>query len=146
MPDLTAAQARWPDEATARTYLEALRWQGKPVCPYCASPQISRHHEAQRRGRWQCQSCRRSFSVTIGTPLQHSHVELTRWLWLLHLQQSAPPLSSRQLAGLLDVQQRSVLAMQARLRDAAPSPFWRRLQRDLAALTDPPRKAQGSTP
>ena len=40
---------RFPDDATARHYFEAQRWQGCPVCPFCGSMQYYAH-ERPRAG------------------------------------------------------------------------------------------------
>src|SRR4051794_39069723 len=76
---LTALAERIPDEAAAYLFLEELRWDGKPVCPHCAS--INEHYflNPQGAGRktrtgavsqrrvWKCKDCRRQFSVLTGT-------------------------------------------------------------------------------
>ena len=68
-------ERRFPDEASCRDYLIALRWPDGPVCPRCGQ------HEGImiRRALWRCHACRRETSVMAGTVFQDSKVPLTVW-------------------------------------------------------------------
>lgn len=66
---------RFPDEASCRDYLFALRWPGGPVCPACGQ----REGVTIRRGLWRCNACRHEASVTAGTIFQDSKLPLTIW-------------------------------------------------------------------
>src|SRR5579875_878792 len=62
-------------ENDARAYLTELRWPTGVACPRCGVV------GARKDGRrWWCGSCRRRFSVTTGTLLDHSKIPLDTWL------------------------------------------------------------------
>jgi transposase-like protein len=96
-----------------------VRWGESPTCPYCQSDKISRHREALRDDRWQCQGCKRSFSATVGTIFHKSHIDLQRWFLLISLMMSAKKgLSSMQAARDLEMRQPTVWSMMRRVRRA----------------------------
>jgi transposase-like protein len=73
------------NDTTARKALEALRWPDGPQCPHCAAGgpevfQIGGEKHSHRDGLYQCKPCRRSFSVTVGTPLERLRVPLSTWM------------------------------------------------------------------
>src|SRR5690348_5154386 len=71
-----------PGQATE--HLERVRWAGKPICPYCESDSVGPHASPDRRGRrWQCHSCIRAFSATVGTLFHGTHVPLRDWFLVL---------------------------------------------------------------
>jgi transposase-like protein len=51
---------RFPDQSACISYLEELRWQNEPECPYCKSKHSSKRHETHRH---LCNGCNRSYSV-----------------------------------------------------------------------------------
>jgi len=85
---LTQAIRYYSDEQTCIDAVAALRWaDGKPVCPKCHTGEGERKHywlDAQKR--WKCYSCRKQFSVKVGTPFEDSPLSLDVWLialWML---------------------------------------------------------------
>lgn len=77
------------NDTAARAVLEILRWPDGPHCPRCGSrgPEvflIGGEKRSHREGLYQCKSCRRSFSVTVGTPLERLRVPLSTWLRAAH--------------------------------------------------------------
>ena len=44
----------FPDEATAREYLERRRWGGEPVCPYCGCYERITARKGKRVGYFVC--------------------------------------------------------------------------------------------
>jgi len=119
MTSLVEVYRRWPTKEDCIAHLEAVRWGGHPLCPYCGAAAVSRHREALRDDRWQCQRCRRSFAVTVGTIFHRTHVDLQRWFLLISLMLSAKKgLSSMQAARDLDMRQKTVWSMMHRIRAA----------------------------
>jgi len=56
---------------------------GKAVCPKCKATDVT---YMQSRRMWQCNSCRKQFSVKVGTIFEKSPVPLDKWLtamWLI---------------------------------------------------------------
>ena len=85
---LTAAIRYYSDEQTCIDAVAALRWvDGKPVCPKCYTAQGERkHYWLKTQKRWKCYSCRKQFSVKVGTPFEDSPLSLEVWLialWML---------------------------------------------------------------
>lgn len=119
MTGIVEIYRRWPTRGACIQHLERVRWGESPTCPYCKSDKISRHREALRDDRWQCQGCKRSFSVTVGTIFHRSHIDLQRWFLLISLMMSAKKgLSSMQAARDLEMRQPTVWSMMHRIRRA----------------------------
>lgn len=118
MTSIVEVYRRWPDTATCIAHLEAVRWPHGPICPYCQSNKASRHRESGR-DRWQCQTCNRSYSVTVGTIFHRTHVDLQRWFLLIALMLSAKKgLSAMQAARDLEMRRPTVWSMMHRIREA----------------------------
>jgi transposase-like protein len=76
------------DEQTCINAVAYLRWEdGSPVCPKCGAEQGERNHYwLATQKRWKCYSCRKQFSVKVGTIFEDSPIGLDKWLtalWLL---------------------------------------------------------------
>ena len=51
----------------------SLRWPNGPVCPKCGAEQTERkHYWLDTQKRWKCYSCRKQFSVKVGTVFEES--------------------------------------------------------------------------
>ena len=112
------------DEEQARVHLEALRWSNGRVCPHCGecentSPTASKNHRA---GLYYCNSCESTFTVTVGTLFERSHVPLNKWLMAFHLvAASKKGMSSKQLERMLGVSYKTAWFMSHRIREAMTS-------------------------
>ncbi len=104
-------------------HLEAVRWRGRPVCPYCGSEQVCHHASGDRKGqRWQCQACTRAFAVTVGTIFHGTHIPLKSWFLVLALMlNTKKSASSCQIARDLGMRQPTVWSMMHRARAAMMS-------------------------
>jgi transposase-like protein len=109
------------DEQHCIDLIAFLRWpSGTPICPFCGTEENDRKHywlAAQRR--WKCYSCRKQFSVKVGTIFEDSAVSLDKWLvalWMLCNCKNG--VSSHEIARDLKVQQRTAWFMLHRLRAA----------------------------
>lgn len=85
---LTEAIRHYSNEQTCIDAVAALRWvDGKPVCPKCGVVEDGRkHYWLKTQKRWKCYSCRKQFSVKVGTPFEDSPLSLEVWLialWML---------------------------------------------------------------
>lgn len=135
MSSIAEIYRRFPTAEAAIDHLEAARWDGVPICPYCRAVDVSRNRDSSREltaARWKCQKCKRSFSATVGTIFHNSHVDLQRWFFLIALMLSAKNgLSATQVARDLEMRRPTVWSMMRRIRDglAADEKFLR----DLAA-------------
>ncbi len=109
------------DEAAAFAWLEEILWPHGPVCPRCGS--LDRitpvNGKTARMGLKRCGSCKRQFTVTVGTVFESSHVKLTKWLQAAYLMCSSKKgISSHQLHRTLEVTYRTAWFMTHRLREA----------------------------
>ena len=123
--DLTARHFNDPD--TAREYLECVRWPEGPVCPHCGV--LGGHYRLEgrggkkgtkaRAGLLKCGSCRKQFSVTVGTVFERSKIPLHKWLLATALLcASKKGISSHQLHRTLGVTYKTAWFMSHRIREA----------------------------
>jgi len=118
MSSIVHIYRRFPTPESCIAHLEEVRWQGKPLCPYCGSEKCGKHTEADKV-RWQCSWCKKSFSVTVGTIFHNTHVDLQRWFLLIALMFSAKKgLSAMQAARDLEMRRPTVWSMMHRIRGA----------------------------
>ncbi len=96
----------YQNEDAAREYIETLIWPEGPVCPHCECIEGTdekgreRLHYALecgkdidckdekrgvRKGVYKCYSCRKQFTVTVGTIFEDSKVPLHKWLLAIKL-------------------------------------------------------------
>jgi transposase-like protein len=78
---------RFPDEESARAYFEALRWPNGPTCPHCGNADSGRIYKVTanrakkiRPGLYKCAECEETFTVTINTVMEDTHLPLNKWL------------------------------------------------------------------
>ena len=109
------------DEAKARKWLEARIWPDGPVCPHCGSydKPTPLKGKAHRPGVYQCNDCRKQFTVTVGTLFERSKIPLNKWLLATYLlSASKKGMSTRQLSRMLGVSLKSSWFMMHRIREA----------------------------
>lgn len=108
---------KFPDEKSARTYLEQRRWNGHAICPCCGS--VERIQTRKVEGYYRCLSCKSDFTVRTGTIFERSHVALDKWLYTMYLMAtSRKGISSLQLSKEIGVTQKTAWFMLQRLREA----------------------------
>ncbi len=109
------------DEAKAREHLEGLRWADGRFCPHCGeaektSPVTGKSH---RPGLYYCLSCKKTFTVTVGTLFERSKVPLTKWVLAFHLMSASKKgMSAHQLHRMLGVTYKTAWFMAHRIREA----------------------------
>src|SRR6188474_2013752 len=104
------------DVDVATTFIANLRWPDGVVCPNCSGRECP--YVASRR-IWQCKSCRKQFSVKVGSIFEDSPIPLSKWLpamWLLVNCKNG--VSSYEIARDLGVTQKTGWFMMHRLRMA----------------------------
>lgn len=95
-------------------FVSKLRWPNGPVCPRCESTE---HSYLKTRRLWKCKSCKKQYSVKLGTIFEDSPLGLDKWLpavWLAA--NSKNGISSHELARSLAVTQKSAWFMLHRIR------------------------------
>ena len=120
---LVSLAKHFNDEDTAREFLEAKRWPNGPVCPRCDSKETYRltgkveSKRSVRKGVLKCKTCRRQFTVTVGTIFEGSHIPLNKWLLAIHLLCSSKKgMSAHQLHRMLGITYKSAWFMAHRIR------------------------------
>lgn len=114
-------EPRFQNADKAREYLEALHWPHGPVCPHCGSADDQKRLEGSkhRPGLVQCNSCRKQYTVTVGTVFERSKVPLNKWLLATHLMcASKKGMSAHQLHRMLGVTYKTAWFMAHRIREA----------------------------
>ena len=109
------------DEAAAYAYVEARIWANGRVCPHCGEcERTSKMNGASTRiGTYKCYSCRKPFTVKIGTIFEASHVAMNLWLQAIYLMcASKKGISSNQLHRTLGVTLKTAWFMSHRIREA----------------------------
>jgi transposase-like protein len=114
--DIIEVFKKFPQQEDCIVYLEKVRWNGAPKCPYCRSekstplPAEKRHH---------CNNCNTSYSVTVGTIFHQTRLPLQKWLLAVSLILNAKKgISSRQLARDLDVHRNTAWRISMKIREA----------------------------
>lgn len=113
------------DEDKARAFVESKLWPNGPVCPHCGNTKayaLTPKEESRRpvgKGVYKCASCRKLFTVRIGTVFGDSHIPFRKWLAALHLMTSSKKgVSSMQLHRELKITLKSAWFLSQRIREA----------------------------
>jgi transposase-like protein len=106
------------DATKARKWLEAMLWADGRVCGYCGVVNESTPIKG-REGYYQCNACRKQFTVTVGTVFERSHIPLNKWLMAAFLLcASKKGMSAHQMHRMLGITYKSAWFMCHRLREA----------------------------
>lgn len=120
-PNLITIYERFPTNGDCLQYLENIRWDGQPVCPYCG---CDRHTALAKESRYHCNGCNTTYSVTVKTVFHRTRVELQKWFLIIaHAMtrtKGQRPLSARQIAEAIGVNKNTACYMAMRIRVAEP--------------------------
>ena len=109
---------KFSTEHKAVKWLEKSRWGNKPVCPKCNGTEkikVRRGHEHT----YECNPCRRKFTVKTGTVMHSSHIGIKKWaIAFYYILTARKGISSLQLSKELDVTQKTAWFMLQRIREA----------------------------
>jgi transposase-like protein len=106
----------YPDEVTARNYIESRRWPNGATCPFCDE---AKRITPRPKGFYRCNACKKDFTVRTGTIFERSHVSLDKWVLAIYLLMTArKSISSLQLGKEIGVTQKSAWFMLQRIREA----------------------------
>jgi transposase-like protein len=118
-------------EADAYLYLENLRWNGGARCPKCASTDVhyvtpsngvsrtsARGTQSERRV-WQCNPCRKQFSVLTGTIMHATKISVRTWvLVMFEMCASKNGVAAREIERKYGLNPRTAWHMLHRIREA----------------------------
>jgi transposase-like protein len=110
------------DADKAREHLEGLHWPNGPICRHCGNADPARITKMTgatlRSGVYQCNECRKPFSVTVGTAMERSKIPLNKWLLAMHLMMAGKKgVSAHQIHRMLGITYQSAWFMCHRLRE-----------------------------
>jgi transposase-like protein len=109
------------DETAAREWLEARVWKNGRNCPHCGAVGQSTLMEGKshRPGLYQCNACRKPFTVTVGTLYESSKIPLHIWLAVTHLMMSSKKgMSALQISRMIDRPYKTVWFLCHRIRES----------------------------
>ena len=114
--DILKIYQQFPTQDSCIEYLEKIRWNHNPQCPYCKSHNFT---SMPRENRYHCNNCNTSYSVTVGTIFHKTKLDLQKWFFAISLIINAMKrISARQLARDLDVNKNTAWYMGMRIRRA----------------------------
>ncbi len=102
------------DQDVCVEFVARLRWPDGPVCPRCGGTE---HSYLKTRRLWKCKSCKRQFSVKVGSIFEDSPIGLDKWLaamWMIA--NSKNGVSSHEMARSLGITQKSAWFLLHRIR------------------------------
>ncbi len=107
---------RFPDQKSARLFMEQQRWSNGVICPHC---QECDRIGTRKGGYYRCNVCMKVFTVRTKTVMERSHIPLHKWIYGMYLLVTARKgISSLQLSKELGITQSSAWFMLQRLREA----------------------------
>lgn len=109
----------FPDNNSARLFIEKIRWNGYVTCPICGSHHIT-HRGKYKEGYYRCNDCNKEFTVRSNTIMEHSKVGFHNWILAIYLFVTCRNgISSRELAEYIGVTKRTAWFLLQRIRMAA---------------------------
>lgn len=115
------AAKHFHNEKAAFAFVEKHIWPNGRVCPHCGviGNSGALKGASTRMGVYKCYSCRKPFTVKVGTIFESSHIKLHVWLQAIFLISSSKKgISSNQLARVLGITIKSAWFMSHRIREA----------------------------
>lgn len=109
------------NEELAYAFVEARLWPHGAVCPRCGSlDRIGKlKGKSTRMGVYKCYSCRKPFTVKVGTVFEDSKIPMTVWLQAIFMVAgSKKGVSSNQLHRMLGITLKSAWFLSHRIREA----------------------------
>ncbi|MXZ44211.1 MAG: IS1595 family transposase [Gammaproteobacteria bacterium] len=118
--NITQIYQQYPTSDDCLERLEQVRWGDTPKCAYCKSENVKERTKSDvRRKRWFCNTCRRSYSVTVNTIFHRTHLPLQKWFLAVSILINAKKsVSSHQLGRDLDIPVKTAHSLSQRIRKA----------------------------
>ncbi|MCL2760479.1 MAG: transposase [Desulfuromonadales bacterium] len=110
---------KFPKQSDCIEFLETIKWENQPTCPYCSSKQhTSRKDGKYNMNRYHCNTCNTDYTVLIGTIFQNTKLQLQKWfLAICLILNGEKGISSRQLSRDLKVTKDTACLIQLRVRE-----------------------------
>lgn len=102
-------------EETCIQYLAESRWADKPSCPHCGNVGA---YVTNRGFKCKAKECRKKFTVTTGTVLENTKIDLRLWFATIYLATAHKKgISSHQLSRDLNITQKTAWFLLHRVRE-----------------------------
>ncbi len=111
---LQQAIVYFADPDNALRFMVTLRWPNGITCPRCESDQYT---FISTRRTWQCKTCKKMFTVKLGTLMEDSPIGLDKWLaaiWMIGASKNG--ISSYEIHRGLGITQKSAWFLMHRIR------------------------------
>jgi len=132
--DIIEIFERFPTTKRCLDFLEQLKWQGKPRCPYCKNINQT---PLPKENRYHCNNCNTSYSVIVGTIFHKTHLPLQKWLLAVSIILNAKKgISARQLSRHLKVNRNTAWRISMKIREAMFEPEQRNMMQGLIEMDE----------
>jgi len=84
-------QKLFPNDSACEAYLESMKWPEGFVCPNCGHKEEPYRFKTRTSVVLRCKACKKNASLTAGTVMQSSHLELSTWFWGAYLMTTQTP-------------------------------------------------------
>jgi transposase-like protein len=116
------------DENAAVAFMEKQRWGDTPTCPHCGGTDVVMvmDKDGQHRSKrflWRCHTCKKQFTVRVGTIMEDSRIPLHIWchaFW--RACSSKKGVSALQISRECSISYKSALFLMHRIRFAMAEP------------------------
>lgn len=103
------------EETTCIQYLSESRWGGTPSCPHCGNVGA---YLTNRGFKCKAKECQKKFTVTTGTVLENTKIDLRLWFATIYLATAHKKgISSHQLSRDLNITQKTAWFLLHRVRE-----------------------------
>ena len=123
--DVQGIYRLFPDHVECVAYLEMLRWNGKPICPFCGRKNSTPLKQGHRH---HCNYCNGNFSVTAQTMFHGTRLPLQKWFLGIALALTEERLTARLLAPQLKIDKNTAALLLRRIREGESTHFELMLQ------------------
>lgn len=72
---------KFNSEDACREHLFKMRWQDGFKCPKCGN---ETYYVISTRNHYECTACHYQASVTVGTVMEKTHINLEKWFWAIY--------------------------------------------------------------
>jgi transposase-like protein len=128
---LQEAMIYFADKRSAFDFVVEMRWPNGVSCPHCEGTDL---YFVKTRLLWQCKSCKKQFTVKVGTIFEDSALGLDKWLCAIWMIANAKNgISSYEIHRALGITQKSAWFMLHRVRYAMQNGTLDKLTGDVEA-------------
>lgn len=107
----------FPSDNAAEKWFAKQRWGNQPVCPHCGCDNVQTGDKHPTMP-YRCRTCRKRFSVKVGTVMQESNLGYQVWAIVIYIMSTGiKGVSSMKLHRDLDITQKTAWHLAHRIRE-----------------------------